>query len=203
MRGGLRKAGAILLGAALLAATPVLAQIYSPGFEFLQAVRKKDGTKVNELLTAPGSTVINARDLSTGETALHIAVGRRDITWTQFLIDRGADPDIADKKDLTPLLLAVRLGFVEAVQALAKAGARVDLANGAGETPLISAVHNRNIVLIRILMQAGANPDKTDSSGRSARDYAELPGNSAVLGELERNAKGGSASQQTYGPVFR
>lgn len=202
MRGGLRVAGAILLGATLFATTPGRAQMYSNGFEFLQAVRKKDGAKVSELLQEPGSTVINTRDISTGETGLHIAVGRRDITWVQFLIGKGAETDIADKKGVTPLLLAVQLGFVEAVQALAGAGARIDVANSAGETPLISAVHRRDIPLIRVLLKAGANPNKTDNSGRSARDYAMLPGGDAVLGEIERNAKTDADDKPTYGPTF-
>lgn len=200
MRGLIRKAGAIALGAALVAAVPAAAQMYSDGFKFLKAVKDKDGTVVTELLEAPGSTVVNARDLSTGETGLHIAAARRDVTWLNFLLQKGANPNIADKGGVSPLMLACQLGFIEGVEALAKRGARVDVANNAGETPLISAVHQRDIPMIRVLMQAGANPDRTDNSGRSARDYAELAGNSsAVLAEINRNATGGG-NKPVYGP---
>lgn len=201
MRGLTRKAGALALVVTLLAAVPAAAQMYSDGFKFLKAVKDKDGTVVTELLEAPGSTVVNARDLSTGETGLHIATARRDVTWVQFLLQKGANPNIADKGGVTPLMLACQLGFIEGVEALAKRGARVDVANNAGETPLISAVHRRDVPMVRVLLKAGADPDRTDNSGRSARDYAELAGSgSALLDEIERNATGGGGDKPVYGP---
>jgi uncharacterized protein len=175
--------------------------MYSDGYKFLKAVKDKDGDVVNDMLGEPGSTIVNSRDITNGETGLHIATARRDLTWLQFLMGRGANPNIADKKGVTPLMLATQLGFVEGVQALAKGGARIDIANIAGETPLISAVHRRDIALMRVLLIAGANPDRTDNSGRSARDYAALDGpNSVLTSEIERNAKGGAADKPSYGP---
>ena len=139
---------------------------------------------------------------SSASTALHIVIERRDLTWLNFLLAKGADPNLADSKGVTPLLLAVRMGFVEAVDALVKNHARLNDSNDAGETPLISAVHARNIPMMRVLLQAGADPDHTDNSGRSARDYAKLDGaDSAVLAELVKNAKTGrGASAGSYGP---
>jgi ankyrin repeat protein len=201
MRKWMRNAGAILLGAALAVSAPAAAQMYSDGYKFLKAVKDKDGDVVNDMLGEPGSTIVNSRDITNGETGLHIATARRDLTWLQFLMGRGANPNIADKKGVTPLMLATQLGFVEGVQALAKGGARIDIANIAGETPLISAVHRRDIALMRVLLIAGANPDRTDNSGRSARDYAALDGpNSVLTSEIERNAKGGAADKPSYGP---
>lgn len=201
MRKWMRNAGAILLGAALVASVPAAAQMYSDGYKFLKAVKDKDGDVVTDLLGEPGSTIINSRDITNGETGLHIAAARRDLTWLQFLMGKGANPNIADKKGVTPLMLATQLGFVEGVQALAKGGARVDVANDAGETPLISAVHRRDIALMRVLLLAGANPDRTDNSGRSARDYATLDGpNSVLTSEIARNAKGGAGDKPSYGP---
>jgi ankyrin repeat protein len=201
MRKVMRSAGVILLGAALAVSAPAAAQMYSDGYKFLKAVKDKDGTVVNDLLDAPGSTIVNSRDITSGETGLHIATARRDLTWMQFLIGKGANTNIADKKGVTPLMLATQLGFVEGVQALAKAGARIDIANDAGETPLISAVHRRDVALMRVLLLAGASPDRTDNSGRSARDYAALDGpNSVLTSEIERNAKGGSGNKPSYGP---
>jgi len=183
---------------------PAAAQNYSDGYKFLQAVDKKDGKAAMELLDAPGSTVINSRDVSNGRTALHIAVERRDMTWLNFLTQRHANPNLADSRGVTPLMRATQLGFHDGIAALVKAGARVDEPNAAGETPLISAVHRRDTALMRVLLQAGANPDRTDNSGRSARDYAKLDGaQSTVLAEIERSAtKTGAseASAEVYGP---
>lgn len=188
------------MGLALFAPGPAVAQ-FSDAYKFLEAVKKKDGVKATELLNQPGSTVILARDITSGETALHLVTQRRDSVWIRFLIERGANPNMRDKHGVTPLVLATRLGFVEGLQLLIDAGARVDEANDAGETPLISAVHRRDTEMMRILLKAGANPDRADNSGRSARDYATLDGGS-LLGEIERNAKPGGEAGPVYGPTF-
>lgn len=202
-RGVIRKAGLALALIASGLAGPALAQ-YSDSFNFLKAVRDRDGTEATKFLNEPGTVVVNARDRSTNETALHIVVQRRDDLWTKFLLDRGANPNAADRNGVTPLTLAASLGFVEGVERLVKAGARLDVPNASGETPLISAVHRRDTAIIRLLLKNGASADRTDNSGRSARDYATLMGPSAgVLGEIERGEserKAAGGDKGTYGP---
>lgn len=204
-RAVMRKIGfaGALFGAIL--ATPAGAQFFSDGYEFLKAVKDRDGDAATQALNEPGTTIINARDLTSGQTALHIVVERRDILWTRFLIQRGANPNIRDKKGISPLQLAVGLGFSEGVEALLEAGADIDVNDSAGETPLIAAVHRRDVPLIRLLLAKGANPDRTDNSGRSARDYAELSiANRAILDEFERAdaERSGKVEEKSYGPAF-
>ncbi|MXO73480.1 ankyrin repeat domain-containing protein [Alteraurantiacibacter buctensis] len=200
---------AALAPAFLLAglATPVAAQMLSEGTEFLRAIEKRseDSSKVTEILNVPGATVINARDLTSGRTALHIVVADRDASWLSYLISQRANVNLADNQGVTPLMLAVQIGYVEGVEALLAARARVDVTNSAGETPLMFAVHSRSTEVMRVLLQAGADPDRRDNSGRSARDYARLRGandiTNDVLTRFERPAsqRAGSA---TYGPSF-
>lgn len=193
--------GALAIGLAVSA--PLAAQTYSDGYKFLQAVEKKDVGKVNELLAEPGTTVINSRDLSSGRSALHITVQRRDRTWLSFLLGKGANPNIADNHRVTPLMLASQNGFVEGLQDLIAHGARVDDPNETGETPLMLAVHRRDTAMIRLLLAAGADPERTDNSGRSAREYAQLDRNTLVLDEFTRhdqNPTGRRPESGTYGP---
>jgi hypothetical protein len=68
---------AAALAGAVVMASPAQAQ-YSDQYLFLKAVKEKDGDKIVELLNTPGSTLVNSRDLTSGETGLHIAVARRD-----------------------------------------------------------------------------------------------------------------------------
>lgn len=188
---------------ALAVAAPLTAQTFSPGFQFLQAVEKSDVSKTDELLGRPGSTLVNSRDLSTGRTGLHIAADRRDVVWLVYLLNRGANPNIADNRGATPLMRASQIGFFEGVQHLVTAGAKVDEPNSTGETPLILAVHRRDTQMMRVLLGAGADPERTDNSGRSARDYAELEGrNSQVVAEIERSDRAGTrrADAGVYGP---
>ncbi|WP_337191206.1 ankyrin repeat domain-containing protein [Parapontixanthobacter aurantiacus] len=189
--------------AALSNAVPAAAQRVSEGHAFLEAVRDRDGTKVTDALNEPGSTVVNARDISSGETGLHIATKRRDVTWIRFLTSRGGDPNIADKKGVTPLQIAASLGFADGVEALVKAGADVENANAAGETALISAVHRRDSGLVRMLLDNGASADRADNSGRTARDYARLQGERGIMMQIieqSDEARSGKGEAVQYGP---
>ncbi|MBU1257967.1 MAG: ankyrin repeat domain-containing protein, partial [Alphaproteobacteria bacterium] len=83
---GLGRAAALTL--ALL--SPVAAQAqFSDNYNFLKAVKDADGQKVTDLLQKPGSTVVNSRDVTSGETALHIIIARRDATWLAFMLAKG------------------------------------------------------------------------------------------------------------------
>lgn len=204
MGGGFfRKTGVMLAAAAIGLASPAAAQ-FSNAYEFLKAVKDRDGAAATKLLNEPGSTIVNTKDVTTGETALHYAVERRDELWTRFLLDKGANPNAADRNGVTPLSIAASLGFAEGVTLLLAKGARIDVTNGAGETPLVSAVHRRDMAVVRLLIKNGADPDRTDNSGRSARDYAALMGaSSAMLSEIDRGVaerKSAGAPQETYGP---
>lgn len=185
--------------AALLAA-PALAQ-FSDSYKFLKAVRDRDGAKVQEVIDQPGSTLINAKDYGTGESALHIVVKRRDAAWLAFLLAKGAKPDIRDNDGNTPLGIAAQLGFVEGVQTLISGGAGVNVANNRGETALILAIHNRDPATTRYLLAAGANPLQTDRiAGKSARDYAAEDRRSAALLKLIDEAKPAKPKAKIAGP---
>lgn len=188
-----------LIAAALLSA-PAAAQ-FSDSYKFLKAVRDRDGAKVQEVIDQPGSTLINAKDYSTGESALHIVVKRRDATWLGFLLAKGAKPDIKDNEGSTPLAVAAQLGFVDGVQTLLGHGAGVNVANSRGETPLILAVHNRDLATVRYLLAGGANPLQTDRiAGKSARDYAVEDRRSAAIVKLMDEAKPKKPAGKIAGP---
>lgn len=194
-----------LAGLSLALAAPVSAQLYSEGYKFLKAVKDKEGDEATELLNTPGSTVVNARDVTSGETALHLTIARRDAVWTRWLLQQGANPNISDNTGATPLIRAVELGYIEGVEALIAGGANVDIANRTGETPLIASVHVRNLALMEVLLRAGADPNRTDNAGRSARDYASERGADRALAVITEHARPESereSSRRIYGPSF-
>jgi ankyrin repeat protein len=161
-----------IAAAALLSATPAAAQYPNKGIEFVEAVRKSDGNKVVELLQDRPVGLIDSRSYD-GETALIIALARRDAEWTGFLLNNGADPDLSGKNGDTPLMTAARAGYLEGIGWLLGLHAKVDATNKAGETALIFAVQQRQPRIVGALLKAGANPDKADHvAGFSARDYA-------------------------------
>lgn len=187
--------------AGMMATSPLHAQSQSDGYKFLEAVKKRNGDEVTRFLEEPGSILVNSRDISSGDTALHIVTQRRDAVWLRFLLAKGANPNIANRSGGTPLQLAVQLGFAEGVEILADRGAALDVPNSTGETPLITAVHRRDTGLVRLLVEKGASPDRADNSGRTARDYAELMGaRSAMLDEIERAESSRGEQTKSYGP---
>ncbi|QKR99129.1 ankyrin repeat domain-containing protein [Sphingomonas sp. CL5.1] len=178
----------ILLAAAILAGTaalPAAAQQQSQSYKFLQAVKDAKGDEVTKILDQPGQRIINTRDVTTGDGALHIVIKRGDDMYLRYLLSRGADPNLRNGKGDTPLLMAIQYGQNTLVDTLLLVKANPNLANSAGETPLIRAVQRRDLPLVRVLLAAGADPDMTDNvAGMSARDYAHADSRSPAIAKL-------------------
>jgi ankyrin repeat protein len=167
-----RLAFALLTGFALMAVPAAAQNLTTPSHDFIEAVKKADGDKAISALSSHPEGLVNTRD-DDGDTGLIISIKRSDETWTGFLLNKGADPNLAGQNGDTPLIAAARVGFEQAMEWLVTLGARVDEANRMGETPLIIAVQQREPQVVKFLLQHGADPDKTDhAAGYSARDYA-------------------------------
>ena len=163
----------LLLAVSALAGFPAIAQTSgTAGYDFLEAVKKSDGDKAIGALSGNARGIVDTKD-GEGNTGLIIAISRSDEQWTGFLLQKGADPNLAGKGGDTPLIAAARVGFEPAVEWLLGLKAKVDATNRMGETPLIIAVQQRNLPIVRVLLGEGADPDRTDhAAGYSARDYA-------------------------------
>jgi ankyrin repeat protein len=175
-------AAAIALLMVTVPAMPLAAQQQSESYKFLQAVKEAKGNDVIAMLDKPGSSIINARDISSGEGAVHIVIKRGDETYLRYLLQKGADANLRDRQGNTPLILAVQQGQRGMIPILTAAKANANLSNQSGVTPLILAVQGRDIDMVRQLLAAGANPDQADRmAGQSARDYATNdPRNTAI-----------------------
>jgi ankyrin repeat protein len=176
------------------------AQRMSESYEFLKAVKDADGNKVTEMLDKPGSTIVNTKEQSSGDTALHIVTRRSDATYVNFLISRGAAVNAQDGRGNTPLMIAVNGSCFACIDTLLARRANLNLGNASGETPLIRAVQLRNLDLAEKLLKAGANPDQADRvAGMSARDYAKVDNRSPALTKLLTEAPK-AAARGTSGP---
>jgi ankyrin repeat protein len=164
---------AILIASAVMAAPAAGQSLANAGNDFVQAVRERDGDKATRVLSSHTQGIVDAKD-EQGNTGLIVAISRSDEDWTGFLLNKGADPNLAGKGGDTPLIAAARVGFGQAVEWLIALGAKVDASNRMRETPLIIAVQQRNLPLAKLLLSRGADPDRSDAAaGYSARDYAQ------------------------------
>lgn len=181
--------------AALLFAAPATAQFQSDSYKFLQAIKESKNNEVVEALNKPGQQIVNTRDRTTGEAALHITARRGDVAYTTFLLQKGGDPNIRDGRNNTPLMVAVDAGQADVIPVLLQFKASPNLANASGETPLIRAVQRRDLALVRTLLAAKADPDQRDIiAGLSARDYAlrdtRAPAIAKLLTDAPRQSRG-------------
>ena len=133
---------------------------------------------------------VNAQD-SSGSTPLHCAAAYQ-LDCVEILLNHRADPNIADKRGETPLLVVMRhsshytatepqAAIVTAiVETLLRAGADPRARNQDGETALHMAARHDRTQIAKILLDSGAATDvlyKDERLGRTMtpRDYA-LPG---------------------------
>lgn len=117
-----------------------------------------DQTEIVTFLLDNGAD-INASNGFSKRTALMSAVATDNTAMLKLLLERGADVNQGDRKDNTPLTLAVDAGKGELAAILLNGGADPDHAGESTFTPLITSLNNDNLPLAGLLLDAGADPD--------------------------------------------
>jgi Ankyrin repeats (3 copies)/Ankyrin repeats (many copies) len=175
--------------------------------EFIDAAG--DGRqKVVELYLAAGVN-INARD-EYEQTALFVAVAEEKYSLATMLLEKGADPNLANDDGRTPLLVAIRKDFntvdyvrepesARLVQKLLEKGANVNARDIDGTTPLEEAARIGDAETIRALAARGANLATKNNDGETPLDIAaqELRG-LAVKALIEAGSPMSSRQQLQY-----
>ena len=106
-----------------------------------------------------------------GWSALHYACQKA--TGYQILLNAGADPDVKDKDNITPIIVAASEGFDGVVRSLVDANCNVNIAvNSVGRTALHILSFKGHSQCINNLVYGGANIDVKDSLNRTPLWYA-------------------------------
>ncbi|CAB0040458.1 unnamed protein product [Trichogramma brassicae] len=118
---------------------------------------------------------INAQD-KMGKTPLYVALGHGCIEFIEILLERGADPNLANKGNFSPLHVLVsgfpknKTLFEQFLKICDKKSRKlqVDAQNSLGNTPLHIAVSRNLRGLIKCLLTRGANPNLPNNEGSTA-----------------------------------
>ncbi|KAF3200935.1 hypothetical protein TWF679_000560 [Orbilia oligospora] len=117
---------------------------------------------------------------SSGEPALAYAAANERVKTVKLLLDHKADTNLYNKRGLTPLLEAARVGNLEIVNILLERGANTEFrsigtsssSTIAGRTPLSFAAESGNKLLIELLLRKGEELDSRDDKGRTPLMHA-------------------------------
>jgi ankyrin repeat protein len=166
----------------------------------LMKVLLDHGANPNAALKAPTIQRVHTpgdRNLGEGATPLMRAARNGDAPAIRLLIERGADPTLAQKSRITALMLAAGLGRglgvfndeyateaqqYEAVQVLLDHHVDVNATNDAGQTALHFAALSMDSV-VELLAKNGAKLDATDRQGRTPMDMANGKGGPGRAGQ--------------------
>ena len=100
----------------------------------------------------------NARGTN-GNSLLHLAAGCRSLECARALLERGADPNLGNAREATPLHQAAYGNQTELAEMLLGAGAAVDVSSyGDGGTPLVWALFWGNVAVAEVLGRRGVVP---------------------------------------------
>ena len=119
-------------------------------------------------------------------TALCEAIKNNRQAAARLLLDRGANPNLADSTGVTPLMGAAGMGFAPLLQLLLDAKAETNTVHPVtGGTAFHTACINGNPDCAEALVRAGCDTSLRDKDGRTGRDVAHATGNTAVLARLD------------------
>ncbi|KAM3928785.1 ankyrin repeat domain-containing protein 12 isoform 2-T4 [Leptodactylus fuscus] len=108
-----------------------------------------------------------------GETPLHMAAIRGDISQVKELIRLGANVNVKDFAGWTPLHEACNMGYYDVAKLLIAAGADVNTQGLDDDTPLHDAASSGHRDIVKLLLRHGGNAFQANKHGARPIDVAE------------------------------
>lgn len=124
-----------------------------------------------------------------GFSALSMAAWKGHPKVAEKLLDAGADINHVDKRNRTPLMLAVAYKHDDSVaHLLINYGADLDLRGPDDMTALMGAAYRGRVDVLKAMLKEGADMSLVDKNGMTALDWARQAENQAVIDALEERA---------------
>jgi ankyrin repeat protein len=142
------------------------------------AIVINDNNKVVELVQSDKS--ILSKEDDKGQTPLVLASIYTREEMIRYMLEAGADPNLAETKGGTPLTEAAYKGYLPIVELLLKHGAKADLPGVNGWTPLHFAVKQNFYPVAKLLINRGADVNKQNDNGSTPLHIASSNGGTAI-----------------------
>jgi ankyrin repeat protein len=121
----------------------------------LVASASQGHVEIVEYLLDMAEVNVDSTDSITGETALTIAASNGCHSVCTTLIGRGASLSVCNKKEMAPLLLAVKEGHWAVAERLIQNHAAIEQSDNVGRAPLMLAASEGHVGLIELLLNKG------------------------------------------------
>ena len=132
---------------------------------------------------------VNLKD-TVGRTPLHIAAEKGNIDVAMFLIENGANVNVADTNGNTPLVFIInKTGNPKVTQRLLAKGASVNAQNRTGETALMYAAWHGYSAIVQLLLENRADVTLKNKQGNTALTLAESKGHQEIVEMLKAAIK--------------
>ena len=105
------------------------------GYRVISLAKANNNAELSKFLSKRNH-LINCQSKKSGRTALQIACRNGNLDMVLMLIMRGADLDIKDYDNNSPLMLALENGFDCVAATLLERGASLNILNNNAQTPL-------------------------------------------------------------------
>ena len=150
----------------------------------VEAAKNGDLQAVKNLLAQDPSN-LNATD-EAKYTPLHWACMRAHWDVAEYLIEKGADLNVAGGDGGTQINWAVHHDNVEIVKLMVEKGAKLNIRNKWGMTELHTAIWRGCIRVVEYLLDQGSDPAIKTNEGWTAMHYAFRSGHDNVIELLKR-----------------
>lgn len=153
---------------------------HSPKPFCLESEESRDSAESSE----PLAKSIDARIDECGDTKLHIAARKNDLTKAKELLAAGAKVNARNDGGMTPMHYASDLKSDSMLQLLIANNARVNANSDKGRSPLHSAARLGRTSNIKLLLRSGAKINAGDDNGITPLHMAAYFGHKKALKEL-------------------
>lgn len=125
--------------------------------------------------------LLNTLDPITGQTLLMRAVNSNNYQAAEYLIEKGANPNVQNTCGETALHHAVELSCYKMINLLLEMGANPNIQQQDGETAMHISAFNGEYKVIKLLLLYKANPTLCTHNNLTALDYAQERGQNKCI----------------------